>query len=338
MSSWVDVQYANMLSPYVRNFKRKSDVLWNFSCPVCGDSPKNPTKARGFLYKKNMSLFYKCHKCGHGTTLGSILKLVNPALHRQYIMERYRTNTEGEIAFQPQPTPTPVEPPLTDDILSSLRTLNQLPPSHPALAYITGRMIPKEHYDNLYFAPKFYKFVLSIFPDRKLNLENDHPRLVIPYFNAHGKCFAFQGRAFGNEEPKYMMFHISEDGERIYGLDRINFSKRVYAVEGPIDSLFLPNTIAVSGSTFGGITLEQLKSNLTVVFDNERRSPILTKLIEKAIGKGFSVCLWPDAVEEKDINEMILSGRTPEEILDIIDLNTYSGTTALLRFVTWKKV
>lgn len=334
MSSWVDVQYANMLSPYVRNFKRKSDVLWNFSCPVCGDSPKNPTKARGFLYQKNMALFYKCHKCGYGTTLGSIIKQINPALHKQYIFDKFRSTPEQEERM----SVVLEEPKLTDVVLDSLRTLNQLPANHPALDYVAKRKIPKDHYDNLYFAPKFYKFVLSIFPDRKLNIEHDHPRLVIPYFNAHGKCFAFQGRAFGNEEPKYMMFHISEDGERIYGLDRIDFSKRVYAVEGPVDSLFLPNTIAVSGSTFGGITLERLKSNLTVVFDNERRSPTLTKLIEKAIGKGFSVCLWPDTVEEKDINEMILSGRTPQEILDIIDHNTYSGTTALLRFTTWKRV
>lgn len=101
--------------------------------------------------------------------------------------------------------------------------------------------------------------------------------------------------------------------------------------------MFIPNCIAVTGSSFNTPVIESLKDSSTVVYDNEPRSKELTKLIEKTIEQGYNVCLWPDFVHEKDINEMILAGKTSEEILNIIDSNTFNGVEAMLKFSQWRK-
>ena len=337
---YVDIKFADMLAPRLRNFKRKSEYLWNFSCVVCGDSTKNKLKARGYIYKVKMGLFVKCHNCGYSTNIGNLIKYVDPLMYQEYVLENYKEGGAPRSAHKSTDVAIPSiikSPDLTDAVLDPLQRLDSLPIDHPAVKYVLKRKIPSKLFHLLYFAPKFKKYINRLLPDKFKSEADEHPRLIIPYFNRHGKCFAMQGRAFGKEDPKYFTIKIDDNEEKVYGLDRVNFAKRIYIVEGPIDSLFIPNGIAVSGSSFNTPTIESLKTNATVVYDNEPRSKELTKLIKKTIDQGYSVCLWPEAVEEKDVNEMILAGRTPEDILDIINQNTYSGTEALLRFAMWRK-
>ena len=94
-------------------------------------------------------------------------------------------------------------------------------------------------------------------------------------------------------------------------------------VEGSIDSLFLDNCIAVAGST--NFAKDIPKENTTIVFDNERRNKQIMIQVKQIIDKGYNVVLCPDDVEEKDINDMILSGMTKDQIQTIIKNNTYQG-------------
>lgn len=338
----VDITFANRLSPQLRNFKRKSDFLWNFSCPICGDSKTNKTKARGYIYKAKGMLFVKCHKCSYGSNLGNLIKRLDPTLYQEYVTENYKENgvprsvhKDADIAV---PAIFKAKPKLLiDDILSSIKPISALSAMHPARRYLVDRMIPESAFDKLYFAPRFKTYVNRVLPGKFTSVAADHPRLVIPYLNAHGKATMFQGRAFGQEQPKYYTIKLDEDEERIYGLASLDFARRIYVVEGPLDSLFIPNSIAVSGSSFGSPTIEALRTNATVVYDNEPRSPELCKLIGRTIKAGFDVCLWPESVEEKDINEMVLAGRTPKELLTIINDNTFSGIDAQLKFTQWKR-
>jgi hypothetical protein len=339
---YIDAKYANILGSRLRNFKQKKDYLWNYSCPVCGDSSKNKLKARGYIYRKKNDLFCKCHNCGHGTSLGNLIKYVDTNLYDQYVMERYKDGAKGRQSHKDvseffEPTKE-LEIPLTDDALDSLKKMSELPESHPALQYVISRSIPREKWDLLYFAPRFKAFTNTLTPKFQEPIEGEHPRMIIPYFNQHGKMFAFQARAFGKEQPKYYTIKIDEDQDKVYGLERVDYSKTVYVTEGPIDSLFLPNAIAVSGSSFDTPTVRRILANATIVMDNEPRSKEIVKLLEKNIELGYNVCMFPDSVREKDINEMILSGRSQEEILEIINTNTYSGMEANLRFSTWKKI
>jgi len=333
------MKYASLLGTRLRNFAKKNDYLWNYSCPICGDSKKNPRKARGYIYKFKQDLLVKCHKCGYSTNIGNLIKYIDSNLYDEYVVERYkngatRYNDHKDIAEVLPPT---VELDLDDSVLDELSRIDRMRDDHPAVQYVANRNIPKDKWNLLYFSPKFKAYVNSITPKFPEPINDEHPRLVIPYFNSHGKVIAFQGRAFGKEEPKYYTIKIDENEEKIYGLERIDYSKRIFVVEGPIDSLFLPNAIAVSGSSFDTPTIRQLLTNATIVMDNEPRSKEITKQLAKYIDKGYNVVMYPDTVVEKDINEMILSGRTPAQILDLINRNTFTGMEAKLRFTEWRK-
>ena len=335
---YIDKKYASILGGRLRNFKQKNDYLWNFSCPVCGDSSTNKLKARGYIYRAKSDLFVKCHNCGYGTNLGNLIKHVDQKLYDEYVLERYKAgatkyNDHKEVKL-PESTPVLLE----DNVLSSLKRIDLLEENHPAVKYVSNRKIPKDKWRHLYFASKFKKFTNSVSPKFVEPIEGEHPRMIIPFFTKESKCFAFQARAYGDEEPKYYTIKLDEDLEKIYGLERIDLSKKIYVVEGPIDSLFLPNAIAVSGASFDTPTIKSLLTNAVIVMDNEPRNKEIVKQMGKYIEEGYSVCMFPDFVMEKDINEMILHGKTPDEILEMINTNTFSGLEAKLRYGTWRKV
>jgi transcription elongation factor Elf1 len=341
---YIDAKYAHILGGRLRNFKQKKDYLWNFSCPVCGDSSRNKNKARGYIYRARADLLAKCHKCGYSSNIGNLIKYVDATLYDEYVLERYkagatRYHDHKDIEDTRVVVETPKTELLEDDILESLTRMDKLPLTHPAMKTLIDRKIPRDYWNLLYFAPKFKAFVNSVTPKFQEPIVDEHPRLIIPFFTNAGKCFAFQGRAFGDEQPKYYTIKVDETEEKIYGLDRIDFSKRIYVVEGPLDSLFIPNCIAVSGSSFDTPTVRSLLTNATLVMDNEPRSKDICKLLAKNIKAGYNVCMFPENIEQKDINDMIIKGGlTPEEIFETINTNTFSGIEATLRFSTWKKI
>lgn len=339
---FIDAKYAQILGSRLRNFKQKKDYLWNYSCPVCGDSSKNKLKARGYIYRAKTDLFVKCHNCGYGTNLGNLIKYVDSTLYDEYVLERYKSGASKHNAHKDVSEILPEETPfelLEDDILSSLKRLDRLDETHPAVQYVIKRKIPKNKWNLLYFAPKFKAYTNTITPKFVEPIVDEHPRMIIPYFTNAGKCFAYQARAYGNEEPKYYTIKVDETQEKIYGLERINYGERIFVVEGPIDSLFLPNAVAVSGASFDTPTIRQLLTNATIVMDNEPRNKDIVKQLQKYIDLGYSVCMFPDFIMQKDINEMILhGGMTADEITNLINTNTYTGMEAKLKFSTWRKV
>ena len=336
---YIDAKYANILGSRLRNFKQKNDYTWNYSCPVCGDSSKNKLKARGYIYRKGSDLFVKCHNCQYGSNLGNLIKHVDPVLYNEYVLERYKSGATRYNAHKDITQILPEETELLeDDILSGLTRLDRMDEKHPAVKYLINRKIPKEKWNLLYFAPKFKAYTNTVNPKFQEPIEGEHPRMIIPYFNKHGKCFAFQGRAYGDEQPKYYTIKVGEDVEKIYGMDRLDYGRRIYVVEGPIDSLFLPNAIAVSGSSFDTPTIRQLLTNATIVMDNEPRNKDIVKQLGKYIDLGYSVCMFPDNILQKDINEMIMSGISTDEIEAIISNNTFHGLEAITKFVFWKKI
>ena len=330
MQSYIDVKYVNIISPFLQQFKKKGDFLWNFRCPYCGDSQKSRTKARGFVYRKKNDLFYKCHNCGVGTTLGKLIEHLDSKSYKDYIMERYKSgvktvNKEPEFKFD--------EPVFrSKDVCSTLNSLEELQDDHPARKIIDRRNLPISSYKDLFLCPEFYKFTNNLIPNKFPSLDGDHPRLLIPFRNEEGEIFAYQGRAFGDEKPKYLTIKLQER-DKIFGLDKIDKRKEVLVVEGPLDSLFLDNCIAVAGAD-----VPNLDCDFTVVFDNEPRNKELLKQVEKTINRGHKICLWPEGMEYKDINDMILGGYTKEEIQDLIKHNTYQGATATLWFTKWRKI
>ena len=329
--SYIDTKYLNIIGPQLLQFKKKGDFLWNFRCPYCGDSKKSRTKARGFVYRKKNDLFYKCHNCGTGTTLGKLIEYVDSKIHKDYIMERYRcgvktNNPEPEFKFD-----VPIF--RKKGVLKSLKSISDLSTEHPARKIVEERLIPSEFLSDLYLCESFYKFTNTLVPNKFPSLDGDHPRLLIPFRNEKGEVFAYQGRSFGKEQPKYITIRLDDDTTKIFGLDRIDDSRQVYAVEGPLDSLFLDNCIAV-----GGADLAKLENDVVIIFDNEPRNREICKQMDSCIGFGKRIVIWPDSMKHKDINDMIMAGYVKEQIQEIIDDNIFSGASAKLRFSEWKKI
>ena len=326
---YIEQKYLLLASSQLSQFKKKGDYLYNFRCPYCGDSQKSKLKARGFVFLKENKLLYKCHNCSKGASFQNLLKHIDVKIYNDYIFERYKkTDNEPDIGKFTQPKFLKGDSPLR-----KLKKVSQLSWNHPVKQFVQKRKIPTNLHFELFFAQKFYKWVNSIVPNKFQDLTNDHPRLVIPFFDEDNKMFAFQGRAFGKENPKYITIILDPTRDKIYGLNRLDKNNPIFAVEGPIDSLFLDNCIAVAGADFNKLPLDY-----TIIFDNERRNKEVLKQIEKTITKGYKVVLWPDDVKEKDINEMILSGMTKEDVKRIITKNTYQGNMALIKLTTWRKV
>ena len=330
MCTFIDIKYINMCASTLDKFKQKTSSLWNFRCPICGDSQKYKNKCRGFIYEKSNKYFYRCHNCEFGTSFSKFLEKINPFLHKEYITEQYKEKTYvkptddlSKFNFVPK----------FNDVLHGLQSIASLKEDHPAKTYLSKRLIPDKCFSKLYFCTEFKKWTNGIIPNKFSTLKGDTPRLVIPFFDSKNNIIGFQGRSFDPKDLcKYITIKLEGVEDLVYGQERINNNKKKNCVEGPLDSLFLPNCMAMAGIKFNCFEKDTI-----IVLDNEKRNKELANSIEKFITNGYSVCIWPESVEGKDINEMIMKGMTSEEILGIIDTNTHSGLQAQFQLSQWRK-
>lgn len=342
MPSYTDMKYINLISTQLHNFQRKNENLYNFRCPFCGDSVKKKSKARGYLYQKRTDMFFHCHNCGQSNTFGNFLKQIDQYVHRQYVLERYKDGTTGkgsntavpEFSFK---SSTPV---FYQSL--SIPKLTDLPETHFARKYVTNRGIPDKYHSLMHFAQDFKSFVDEIVTDKSYHLIENDPRLVIPFYDENKELIALQGRAFMNSKLRYITIKTKEDAPKIFGLDRVDFSKQVYVVEGPIDSLFLENSVAMAGSDFSSVHHNELLNALgerraTIVFDNEPRNLEILKKMELVIRNGWNICIWPTNIREKDLNDMFLSGLAEETIKEVINTNTHYDLMAKTQLAIWRK-
>ena len=147
MSLLIDTKYISLLSAQLEKFKKKGDYLWNFRCPICGDSQKKKNKARGYLYKKKNDMYYRCHNCNYGTTMSNFLKEIDTSLHQQYRMERWKSGENGFSNYQ-KPKVEVENPDLfKKPEFKTLRSKYAVPISrlddyHVAKRYLIARKIP----------------------------------------------------------------------------------------------------------------------------------------------------------------------------------------------------
>ena len=333
MSSYIDLKFINDLSGRLSQFKKKTDYLFNFRCPHCGDSQKSKTKARAYLYRVKNDMFFKCHNCGQGQNLANFIKFIDPKLYEQYLLERYKKSAPAtpKPKFDFKPTKFTNQTPIDD-----LKSIKDLPEDHPARLYCMNRKIPEKYFDKLFLSDKFMTLVNEVKPNT-YKITKDHPRLIIPFYDTTGKVFAFQGRAFGKEQPKYLTIKLDENKQKVYGLDKVNFQQPIYITEGPIDSLFIDNCLAAGGADLF-LKNKIPNENITYIFDNEPRNKEIVNRMYKVIEQDFNVVIWPEDLQLKDVNDMIMSGLTKLELQDIISNNTYSKLSALTKLNYWKKI
>ena len=329
---WIDIKYANILAGRLQQFKVKKNnpYLANFRCPLCGDSEKNKFKTRGYIFQHKTKMEFKCHNCGAAFSFGNFLKRVDVILYEEYSVEAFMKKDVKEEKNIENPKPKFTG---TGSPLRGLKKISQLQHDHPAKLYILSRKIENPWHARLFYAPKFAKFVNGLIPG-KMNEKKDEPRLIIPFIKEDGTVFGFQGRSF---DPKTTLRYITimlEDYPKIFGLDKVNKSERCYVLEGPIDSMFLPNSIAMGGAdaSLGSDFVDPV-----FIYDNEPRNKDIVRRIDKTIDKGYNVVIWDNTFKGKDINDMVLSGADAEHIKIIIDKRTFKGLEAKVELMNWKK-
>jgi transcription elongation factor Elf1 len=338
-----DSKYIKLVSSRLRNFKQKDAYLWNFSCPICGDSQKNKLKARGYVFKKGNDLFYRCHNCGIGTSLANLLKNLDTALHSEYVLERYKTGESGVKNYSNEAisVPSPKFGRLQKSkVFEHAEWINKLPPEHFCLIYATKRLIPTKFYDKLLFTSHYKQFITSLVPNHGKQLLDD-ARLVIPFYNVYNELIAVSGRALETSDKtlRYVTIRVKEsDDKLIYGLDRVDLNKPVKIVEGPIDSMFLSNCVASGDANLTLVAKDIDCAKKILIFDNEPRNKEIVKMMQDAIKSGHHIVIWPDIIKSKDINEMVMSGISVDEIESIISTNSFTDIKAQMRFVSWKKI
>jgi hypothetical protein len=265
----------------------------------------------------------------------NFLDKVDQTLLKEYALERYK-NAENKNYTAPTFEEFKTDRPVFKKSLE-IPTIESLPEEHRARVFAENRQIPSERYNQLYFAEDFKQFAEKLGLDQEGLKENDE-RLVIPFYDKDKNLIAIQGRSLGDSVLRYITIKTDDGNEKIYGMDTANTEHMIYVVEGPFDSMFVNNAIATADSNLEHAASVYDKSNITLVFDNEPRNKEIVKKMEKAIENHYNVVIWPEMIEEKDINDMILAGFKQDELQDIISKHTFINLRAKMEFVNWKKV
>ena len=321
----IDSKYVNLVSSRLQKFKRVKANLYNFRCPICGDSKKHKNKARGYLYQVKTNTNFKCHNCGASLSLNNFLKQIDPVLHKQYTMEKFKEGFAGGRNFVVEEPKFEFKKPVFK------KKLNLPVASEVSIAkeYLTKRGLDPTKF---YFTDKFKEWVNT----KKKTfdyIKKDESRIIIPMYDESKTLIGFQGRSLGPNSVKYITVMLNEEAPKIYGLDTIKTEKPIYIVEGPFDSSLIENSVAMCGSdidirTFGW-------SDYIWVFDNEPRNREIVNKISKVIDRGDKVVIWPNNIQQKDINDMSLGGH---DVQKMVESNVYQKLEAKLKFNNWKRV
>ena len=332
--SLIDEKFISLVSSRLDKYKLVKAGLYNFRCPYCGDSQKHKNKARGYLYKVKNDYNFKCHNCGSSRTFTNFLKDFDSTLHDQYVMERYKNGLTGKKSNTPEPEFKFEKPSFKKKSLN-LPTISELNIEHPARAYLEKRQIPEKFLRELYYCEKFKEWTNTQKPTFK-SVQYDEPRIIIPLIK-NGEIFGYQGRSLSkSSKVKYITIILDENQPKIFGWDTIDWNKTVYIVEGPFDSMFLNNAIAMVGADMDYMFfIHHYDVEFVFVYDNEKRNKEMIARVEKTIDMKFPVVIWPQDLKYKDINDMILEGLDVEKI---IKENTFMGLEAKAKLIGWKRV
>jgi len=320
----VDSKFITLVSSRLQKFKRVKADLYNCRCPICGDSQKHKNKARGYFYQVKVNTNYKCHNCGVSLSLNNFLKQIDPVLHKQYTMEKFKDGFTGKNFVVDEPKLDFKKPVFKKKL--DLPRASEVP---VAKEYLQKRKLDPTKF---YFAHKFKEWTNKQKPTFD-TIHRDESRIIIPLYDKDHNLMGFQGRSLGPNSVKYITIMINDDAPKIYGLDKIDETRPIYIIEGPFDSTLVENSVAMCGSdidirTFGW-------SNYIWVYDNEPRNREIVNRISKTIDRGDKVIIWPNEITQKDINDMVLGGH---DVLSVLESNVYSGLKAMIKFNKWKKI
>lgn len=337
MSIWIEQEYAErILCQYGQYRKLDGQFKLNCRCPICGDSATDEFKARFWAYEYQGSVMCHCFNCDVSLGIKSFIKEQDPSMYREMLMEL--SKERGYSGAKKTPAPVVInKPKVTIPELPYCVNLATLPRNHPIIGYVSARKIPKTKWNRLYFTSDWPALCNHVKPGTYKNVMKEY-RLVIPIYNKDGKMESFQGRALSDDAPqKYITIKSSDDATKIYGTDTVDESRPVVIFEGPIDSLFIDNAIAITGGSLD-LSVVPYKGNRIWALDNECRHPDTINRMLKLIEANEPLCFWNDIPwSGKDINEMVKNGADPVSLREYILSNSFTGNMARLKMKQYRK-
>ena len=235
----IDSKYIGLVSSRLQKFKRVKSDLYTFRCPICGDSQKNKNKTRGYIYPVKNNTNFKCHNCGASLSFNNFLKEIDPVLHKQYTMEKFKEGFTGKNFVVEEPKFEFKKP-----VFKQKLDLPKASENEVARKYLEKRLLNPEKF---YFANKFQEWTNTQKPTFS-RIVRDESRIVIPLHTREGEIFGFQGRSLGPSNVKYITVILDESIPKVYGLNEVSTDETIYVTEGPFDSTFVENAIAMCGS------------------------------------------------------------------------------------------
>ena len=345
---YIEKVYLDKISPYLKNFEQKGDTLWNCSCPYCGDSKTNKRKARGYFFEgDDGNLLFSCHNGCDTVPLTKVIKDLYPQYYTQYCLDTF-SKKESKLEIKSKPKLGSIKLSQIRDKIKNTpkgyQSISELDNSHVAKSYLIDRRIPD--LSEFGYVNNFCEYVAEVTNNHEpyAKLPNDK-RIIIPLKNSNGVMVGFQGRAIDSKAMRYITIKIPEYEEeycKIFGLNRFDKTRFGFMVEGPFDSMFLPNALAFCGTSLDPNVLKRgliNPDNMIIIIDNESRNVQIVKRFNKYIDDGFRVYIPPANLDSKskDINLMVLSGWTSKALIELFVKNSYTGLSAKLKLQAWRK-
>jgi transcription elongation factor Elf1 len=318
----------NQLSFELPKFKKINDNLYNFKCPVCGDSKKNTRKTRGYFIIKNDKVHVYCHNCGYSSSLVFFVKEHYPNIYDSYLLLNFKEKTKSYKKI--------------DDSIKTieqktLKFVNSVSTNQEACDYLRYRCIPEYKWSNFGYINNINLFLQAngAYQDRWIRQEEG---IGIEY--DWGEYYQIRSM----REKVYLTFHLHNNGNpKIWGLNQVNRSKKyLYVTEAVFDAVCVPNAIAMGGiGQYNSLRYildfaKEKKLIPILVPDNDfKTNPQVAKSYKGALNKwckqdAYKICVWDDDFKFKDINEAVMNG--VKDIESIIINSSYSGLQAKLEF------
>lgn len=339
MSLDLQTRFIELLSIRLDNFRKESATHYYASCPYCGDIHKS-TKKKGRRFSiytlDHQNYWTNCFKCQTAVHMEKLLQDLFPDLYDDYKQELFKENPRNKRRrIEEDITPaSAANDSSLNSIMKILRPLADMPTGDNIVKYAKQRLIPDDRLDDIYS-------LIDGFPSLNLNdkikkkLFPLNNRMIFPFYNKFGRIVGISGRDINkNSKLRYYTLKFDKKSPLIYGIDKLNENKKFYITEGPIDSLFIKNSIAAGGSALARVSNFVKIENGVFVFDNTPRAKEIQSIMESTINKKYKVVIWPSSFKHKDINDAILAGVT--NIQEIIDENTYQGLEANVAYNKWR--
>lgn len=330
---YIQALFASQLAGSL-GFKRTNSYTWNGRCPLCGDSQKNKSKKRGYIYNFGQTLNYACHNCGASTSFEKFLKNQNEVLYREFKLETLKDSGQAVKEIDDL---SKYKTKIPENLKSSwLELMTPVSEDAEVVKYLKSRQIPESKWNCLYVTDTYRELVNGLANLYGVDLSetkipNDR-RLVIPFVRDGAPSY-IQGRTLTDSSIRYITTQLLNDF-KIFSSSKVDESKDIFVFEGPLDSLFIENSCATADADLKKAAQVYPKNKLVLCFDNEPRSHIACSKIESALREGYRVVIPSYSEEYKDINEAFKAGI---DVQRICEQYQFAGASGLLQLGKWRK-